>query len=256
MSGALPPLSSPFGSFFASLLSVVFSFGSPEVSFLWFVVSSGLLYLLCTLHSLSLLQLLSPTPVPDFRFPFLLVPCCFRIRQGCFPCFLMVSSSFRFLLCAVCLSSHSALTCWFALVPPFLCFSLGVLFFLARLATPARVLVSVFACRLLRLFLASCHCPILDIGFAFSFLSCLLFFRSFPLPFTSVFLAYPSFSFSDRVSLHAALLFSSTPFGSLALASGLRCPPLRFICFGRLFLVGFLSPFPTFIFCSFSSDSE
>ena len=79
----------------------------------------------------------------------------------------------------------------------FLCFSHRCPLLLACWAPLTRVPVLVFACQLLRCFFATCRCPVLAIGVTF-FVSFFIF---------SVFLVYPSFVFSVRVSLPATLLF-------------------------------------------------
>ena len=72
---------------------------------------------------------------------------------------------------------------------------------------------------------------------AFSFLSfssLSAFLPAVPLPFYSVFLAYTSFVLWDHVSLHAALLFLH-PLSAHSLLLRASLPPLRLMCFGRLF---------------------
>ena len=238
MSGALPPLSSPLGSFLASLLSVVFSFGSPEVSFLWFVVSSGLLYLLYTL-----------------RFPLFAAVALTYTSSG-FPVSLLACSVLHPRLPGVfCLLSYG----FFLISFPSMCclsvFTFGshllvrpgatlFVFLPRRSATQARVPDSVFACLLLRLFLASRRCPILDIGSVLSLLPCLPFFRNFPLPFNRVFLAYLSLLY-QTVCCYMWLSFFFIPFRLIRScfgASGLRCLP----CGSFVSVVYFLGVFISF----------
>ena len=229
------------------LLSVVIPFGPPEVSFLLFDVSSGLLYLLYPPLPFLLLRLLSPAPVPGFRFPFLVVMCCFRVRQRLyFLHSLWFLPSFVSFCLPDCLSLHSDL--------PLLVSSWCSIFVVF-----ASVSSSFSPVRLLRLefqtpySLVGCsdfavgRCTILDIGFAFSFhcfSSLSAFLQEFPLPFASIFLAYPSFCFAGLCVVTCSSLFFLSPFGLFALASELRCLP----CVSLLrstFLVGFLS-FPSF----------
>ena len=99
----------------------------------------------------------------------------------------------------------------FALVLPYSAFLLRVLF-LTSSATPARVLDSVFACRLFRLFIGVCRFPIMAVGFAFSFIrlsSLSAFLREFPLPLASVFPTYPSFCFAGLCVVTCGSPFSS-----------------------------------------------
>ena len=152
--------------------------------------------------------------------------------------------------CFFCTASAFTVDCFLCS----LCFCLSILLFLACWAPPTGVPVSVFTCRLLRRFFVTRCCPIFAIAFVFFVLVCLS--PLVPLPFLSVFLAYPSFVFSARVSLPAAFLFSSSPFGSFALASGLRCFPCgSFASVGFLFFSVPRSRLQCFVSCFLPSGS-
>ena len=80
--------------FFFSLVSVasflrlssLLSLPSALTRFLFFYLMFSPVCCIFSILSASLysLRLLLPAPVPGFRFPFLLVPCCFCVRQGLF----------------------------------------------------------------------------------------------------------------------------------------------------------------------------
>ena len=84
----------PLGSFiffcFASAasfqhLSSLLSFHSALLRFVFFsLLFAPVCCVFILSAALSSLRLLFPAPVPGFRFPFLLVLCCFRIHQGLF----------------------------------------------------------------------------------------------------------------------------------------------------------------------------
>ena len=143
-----PSLSLFYVLFSASLLSIVITFGSPEVSFILFDIFSGLLRFLYTPLPFLSLRLGSPTAVPGVWFPFLLIMYLLRVSQHpavvvAFPCFLSgfflvwfplgasrlcspdvvsVSPSFCFAGLSV-ITSGSLSWCWFRPSAPFLCFS-------------------------------------------------------------------------------------------------------------------------------------
>ena len=155
-----------------------------------------------------------------------------KFRVSCFPSYLFCSAS--------------AFTGYY--FHCFLCFRLGVLFFFACWSPLTRVPVSVFACRLLRRFFATRRCPILAIGFAFfvSFFFLLICLSSsgsasIPQRFSCLSLVY----FLGPCVVTCDFPFSSSPFGSFALALGLRCLPC-----GLFATVGFLLFFLFFLLCS------
>ena len=151
----------------------------------------------------------------------------------------------------------SGFTCWFCSAsaftrysfPCFVFLPLCLLLFTCWASLPG-VLVSVFAYRLLRSFLATSRCPIWLLASPFRFLlpPFLLFFVWFRFPF-SAFSCLPSCaSWSVCRYLRFSSVGSSSPFGSFALAAGfaisLASPPGCFYClvtcfaFPRIFSPG------------------
>ena len=199
--------------FSSSLLSVVFPFGSPEVSFLLFDVCSGLLYLLYTFR----FPLFAAVALPSASFgvPVSLLACSVLLPRSpgvVFLAFFMVSSSFHsFCLLFVCLYIRLSL-CWLTLVPPFC-----VLASVSSSFSPVRLLrlgfwtpYSLVGCSDFSLPPIAVLFWILASPFLFFvFLPCLPFFRSFLFHSPAFFLPIRRFVLSGCVSLHAALLFSS-----------------------------------------------
>ena len=248
MSCTLPTLLHLLGSFlflllfglhclyFTSLLSVVFPFGSPDVSFLLFAVCSGLLHL----RSILRFPLFAAVALPctSSRFPVSLLACSLLFCVV-FLAFLQFLPHFvSFCLLFVCLYIWLSL-CWFV--------SFCIFTSVSSSFSPVRLLRLGFRTPYSLVSCSDFSSPpvavlfwIFALPFFFlCFSSLSAFLQEFALPFTGIFLAYPSFCFIGLCVVPCGSPFSSTPFGSFALASGLCCLPCSSFASVVNFLVGF-----------------